>query len=61
LIFELSQKTEDIYILEEIKHCLGTGNLFLEKRGISKLKIGNIQDIQHILIPFFINLFFERF
>lgn len=52
LVFELSQKTKDIYILEEILNYLGTGKISSEERGISKLKIGSILNIQHILIPF---------
>lgn len=52
LFFELAQKTKDIYILEAVLNYLGSGTIYSENRGISKLKIGNIQSIQHVLIPF---------
>ena len=52
MVFELAQKTKDIYILEAILNYLGSGTIYSENRGISKLKIGNIQSIQHVLIPF---------
>jgi hypothetical protein len=52
LFFELAQKTKDIYILEAVLNYLGSGTIYSENRSISKLKIGNIQSIQHVLIPF---------
>jgi hypothetical protein len=52
LIFELSQRTKDIYILYAVSIFLGFGNVTSEKRGISKLTSANLTFLQHILIPF---------
>lgn len=52
LVFELSQRTKDIWILESVQTFLNVGIISSEKRGISKVKIGNLNSIQHILIPF---------
>lgn len=55
LIFELAQKTKDIKVLQMISIYLGVGIISSEARGISKLKIGNIQHLQHVLVPFLLS------
>lgn len=53
LVFEVSQKTEDIYLLEAMKVYFSSGGIFTEKRGMSRFRITNIKALQHIVLPFF--------
>lgn len=55
--FGVSQKTEDIYLLEAINSYFNSalqssGRIFTEKHGISRFRISNIKSLQHIIIPF---------
>jgi len=34
---------------------LGVGTISSEARGLSQLKIGNIKDLQHVLVPFLLS------
>jgi hypothetical protein len=58
MVFEISQSSWDYFVLRSIVLYLGLdiGYLLHEKRGISKVRIGNIQILKHILIPF-LNLY----
>ena len=54
-VFEVSQKTEDIYLLEAIKNFFNNeGSIFTERRTqkISRFRISNIKSLQHIILPF---------
>lgn len=52
-VFEVSQKTEDIYLLKAINSYFNSeGRIFTEKRGISRIRISNIKTLQHIILPF---------
>lgn len=52
-VFEISQKTEDIYLLEAINFYFNNeGKVFTEKHGISRFRITNINSLQHIILPF---------
>jgi hypothetical protein len=52
-VFEISQKTEDIYLLEAINFYFNSeGKIFTEKHGISRFRITNIKSLQHIILPF---------
>lgn len=60
LIFEIEVREDDLDILQQIQERIGCGNIYhlpykrYEKwRPHVKLKVSNIKDIVHILIPFF--------
>jgi len=56
LVFEVSQKTEDSYLLIAILNFFGVGTLFTEKKGISRFRITSVSILYHIILPYF-NLF----
>jgi LAGLIDADG endonuclease len=53
LALEISQRTKDLYILKAISYYFGTGNIYSDNKGLSKVKFNNIKNIQHRLLPFF--------
>jgi len=53
LVLEISQRTKDLDILKAISYYFGTGNIYSDKKGLSKVKFNNIKNIQHRLLPFF--------
>ena len=55
LTMEVSQKTQDSFILEAIHRYFGVGSVIHEVRGISKFKLTTRADLFNILIPHFNN------
>ena len=53
LVFEMGQKSDNIYLLNLIVNTLGYGKVYTEKRGISKFRLVPRDQILNDLVPFF--------
>lgn len=53
LVFEISQRTNDSYLLNAILAYFGTGNIFNDKKGISRCRFSALPILQHIILPYF--------
>jgi hypothetical protein len=53
LSLEISQDSKNLHVLKAIVSYFSVGNIFSEKRGISKYKLSVLELIQHICLPFF--------
>jgi hypothetical protein len=55
LVFEVSQLTQDRYLLQGISDYLNCGSIYSETRGISRIRIATIPLISCNVLPFFFN------
>ena len=53
LIFEIGQKSDNLYLLNLIVSSMGFGKVYTEKRGISKFRLVPRDQILNDLVPFF--------
>lgn len=53
LIFEIGQKSDNLYLLNLIVNSMGFGKVYTEKRGLSKFRLVPRDIILNDLVPFF--------
>lgn len=53
LIFEIGQKSDNLYLLNLIVNSFGFGKVYTEKRGLSKFRLVPRDQILNDLVPFF--------
>jgi len=53
LIFEIGQKSDNLYLLNLIVNSFGFGKVYTEKRGLSKFRLVPRDLILNDLVPFF--------
>lgn len=53
LVFEISQRTQDLHILNTIASYFKTGKVYTETNGVSRLRFRNKDHIISTLVPYF--------
>jgi len=57
VVFEISQSTKDLYILEALLLFFGCGYIISDKKGLTKFKISNLKLIHSVAVLPFLFIF----